>query len=94
MLPEPIVYLAGAYFHQDYDLESGTPVQVVESFRRDESEERVDILRRAIEGVLAAGMSENELAALWIDQAGASYDPRDDGLEVSRWFLMVTEALA
>lgn len=94
MLPESITHLAQAYFHQDYDLESGTPIQVLESFRRDEPAEEVDSLRRAIEEVRASGKSEDELAALWISQARASYDPRDDGIEMSRWFEIITEALA
>ncbi|MEU8762884.1 contact-dependent growth inhibition system immunity protein [Streptomyces sp. NPDC048659] len=94
MMSSELRYLARSYFHQDYDLESGTPSQVVESFRRDESDAKVDALRHEIERVLAAGMSEDMLAVLWIDQAGASCDPRDDGMEISRWFETVVEALA
>lgn len=93
MLPEPIRYLAQAYFHQDYDLEAETPVLVLESFRDMESTDNVDALRIAIQELISSGKSEDELAELWIEQARASYDPRDDGIEMSEWFVTTLDCL-
>ncbi|MFF5498280.1 contact-dependent growth inhibition system immunity protein [Streptomyces aquilus] len=93
-LPEAIGQLAARYFHQDYDLDSGTPGQAVESFRDEEPPEAVAALRAAVTELLAAGLSERELARLWLGQAGAAYDPRDEGIAMARWFAMVLEVTA
>ncbi|WP_103502932.1 contact-dependent growth inhibition system immunity protein [Streptomyces sp. SM14] len=90
---ERIQYLAQAYFHQDYDLEAEEPIQVLAEFRDGEPPEVVEELRDAMERVLSSGVSEEELAALWLDRAGASYDPRHDGTEMSLWFRQMIEAL-
>ncbi|NUR41655.1 MAG: hypothetical protein HOV73_16380 [Streptomyces sp.] len=92
-LPEAIRHLAGGYFHQDHDLESGTPRQAVEAYRDEEPPEAVTALRVAITELLAAAPSERELVRLWLGQAGAAYDPRDDGITMSRWFGLVLKVM-
>jgi hypothetical protein len=94
MLPEEIGRLAGSYFHQDYDLEYETPRQALEDFRDSEPPEDVRALRDAVRELVASGRSEDELADLWLEEAQASYDPRDDGFEMSGWFRLIQEALA
>ncbi|NUR68038.1 MAG: hypothetical protein HOQ47_19990 [Streptomyces sp.] len=90
-LPEPIRRLAACYFHQDYDLDSGTPRQAVEAYRDGEPPEAVTALHAAITELLAAHPSERELARLWLGQAGAAYDPRDEGVAMAGWFAMIRE---
>ncbi|MEU5216499.1 contact-dependent growth inhibition system immunity protein [Streptomyces sp. NPDC020807] len=98
-LPEPVIeveklqYLAQAYFHQDYDLETEDPIQILTEFRDSEPPELVEELRIAIERVLSSGPREEELAALWLDRAEACYDPRQDGMEMSVWFRRMIDAL-
>ncbi|MFD7239414.1 contact-dependent growth inhibition system immunity protein [Streptomyces syringium] len=93
-LREPrIEYLAQAYFHQDHDLEADDPIHIVDKFRQQESPDTVDALRRALEATLATGASESDLAERWLERAGASYDPRDDGFEISAWLRVVIERL-
>ncbi|WP_374118871.1 contact-dependent growth inhibition system immunity protein [Allokutzneria sp. A3M-2-11 16] len=90
---DPIAYLAQGYFHQDYDLEAETPIQVVAEFRRSEPVAVVDSLRVAVRRVLIEAKSHDELIAVWLERAQASYDPRDDGIEICDWFRMVERAL-
>ncbi|GGY13399.1 contact-dependent growth inhibition system immunity protein [Streptomyces minutiscleroticus] len=90
---EKIQYLAQAYFHQDYDLEAEEPIQILTEFRDGEPPEVVEELRGAMERVLSSGVCEEELAALWLDRAGACYDPRQDGIEMSVWFRQMIDAL-
>ncbi|WP_338932159.1 contact-dependent growth inhibition system immunity protein [Streptomyces netropsis] len=88
-----IQYMAQAHFHQDYDLDADDPIHIVDKFRQQESRETVDALRRALEVTLATGASESDLADSWLERAGASYDPRDDGFEISAWLRDVIEHL-
>ncbi|MFE7558493.1 contact-dependent growth inhibition system immunity protein [Kitasatospora sp. NPDC057500] len=90
---EKLQYLAQAYFHQDYDLEAEEPIQILTEFRDGEPPEVVEELRNSMERVLSSGAREEELAALWLDRAGACYDPRQDGLEMSVWFRQMIDAL-
>ena len=50
-------------------------------------------LRAAVTELLAANPSERELARLWLGQAGAAYDPRDEGITMSRWFGLVLKVM-
>ncbi|MFB1044434.1 contact-dependent growth inhibition system immunity protein [Streptomyces chrestomyceticus] len=90
---EKLQYLAQAYFHQDYDLEAEEPIQVLAEFRDCEPSEVVEEARGTMERVVTSGMREEELAALWLDRAGACYDPRQDGIEMSVWFRQMVDAL-
>ncbi|QTZ95796.1 contact-dependent growth inhibition system immunity protein [Streptomyces auratus] len=90
---EKLQYLAQAYFHQDYDLETEEPIQILMEFRDGEPPEAVEELRGAMERVLSSDLREEELAALWLDRAGACYDPRQDGMEMSFWFRRMLDTL-
>lgn len=93
MTPE-IRYLARTYFHQDFDLDADTPTGVVQLFRAKESAEKIAALQRSIEQLLQSGQSEDQLTSLWLDEAGAQYDPRDDGVSVSEWLRQVVHELS
>ncbi|QEO14967.1 hypothetical protein FLP10_11465 [Agromyces intestinalis] len=89
-----LVYLARAYFHQDYDLEAPTPIDVVHTFRDDEPPADVELLKEELRSVVASHPSEDELALLWLKEADAAYDPRDDGLTMTEWFRQMLGALS
>lgn len=94
MKSEPALdYLAQCYFHQDYDLEADSPIGVIRKFRTAESGERVAALRTAVRVILDSGAPEETMAAIWLTGAGASYDPRSDGITVSQWFRTIVAEL-
>ncbi|MEV5432706.1 contact-dependent growth inhibition system immunity protein [Streptomyces sp. NPDC052701] len=93
MLAEEITRLARAYFHQDYDLEYDSPIQALEDYREVHDEETVSATREALQDLIDSGVSEEELAALWLEEGLAYYDPRDDGISVSDWFRKMVDAL-
>jgi CdiI immunity protein len=82
-------YLAKAYFHQDYDLVSGTPDDVIRSFRRDETLETVQELVTDIQRFLESSITEPEIADLLIRQWQTSYDPTRDGATYREWLAHV-----
>jgi cobalamin biosynthesis Mg chelatase CobN len=87
---DQLAHLARAYFHEDYDLEEATPLEVVRTFQRGEPPDAVagliSDLEAIREAILNSHMSENEIRELWIRTYGASYDPRDDGKSYREWF--------
>ncbi|MFI5716303.1 contact-dependent growth inhibition system immunity protein [Nocardia sp. NPDC051750] len=90
-----IEYLAGAYFHQDYDLEADSPMGVIRKFRTDEAPGQVQALREALRLLIDSGANEQQLAEVWLRRgAGASYDPRTDGLEFSGFLKNVVDELS
>ncbi|WP_063886349.1 contact-dependent growth inhibition system immunity protein [Streptomyces sp. NRRL S-31] len=88
-----INYLAQAYFHQDYDLEADSPIAIVSLFREREVFEVVEALSGEIFSILASGADESRLASIWLDEAGACYDPREDGVSIQDWLSRVGEVL-
>ena len=88
-----LIHLAQAYFHQDYDLEAPTPLDVLRSFQEGESPGAVAELISDIESMLASSMNEGEMRDLWIKEYGASYDPLTDGMEYRRWFADILRVL-
>lgn len=93
MVASEIRYLAQAYFHQDFDLDADTPIGIVRNFRTSERPATVAALRRAIQSVLEEVTGETHLTALWLNEAGSDYDPRDDGISTSEWFRQMLEEL-
>ncbi|MGW4873898.1 contact-dependent growth inhibition system immunity protein [Streptomyces chartreusis] len=89
-----ISYLAQAYFHQDFGLEAETPLCVVEVFRDSESADTVEALRAEIVALLESEPTEEALADVWLDEAGAEYDPRFDEGTVRDWLRRIAETLA
>ncbi|MEW2086893.1 contact-dependent growth inhibition system immunity protein [Streptomyces sp. NPDC005283] len=93
-MADQIRYLAQAYFHPDYDLEAEEPISILTAFRKNEPAEVVVELRAAMEEVISSGVGEDGLAEIWLDEAGASYDPRENGIEMSLWFRRMIDSLA
>ncbi|MFD7023412.1 contact-dependent growth inhibition system immunity protein [Promicromonospora sukumoe] len=88
-----IRYLASTYFHADYDLEAESPLGVVAKYSRAESDSTVYGLRREIVRVLSEGGNEDDLAAVWLKDGHAAYDPRSDGLAFREWFTQIVAVL-
>lgn len=88
-----INYLAQAYFHQDYDLEADNPIAIISLFRGRESSEMAEELNAEIASILASRADESRLASIWLDEAGACYDPREDGMSMHDWLIRVGEVL-
>ncbi|MEV5433397.1 contact-dependent growth inhibition system immunity protein [Streptomyces sp. NPDC052701] len=93
MLSKEITCLAQAYFHQDYDLEYDSPIQALVDYREVHDEKTVSALREALQDLIDSGISEEELAALWLEEGLASYDPRADGISMSDWFRKMVDVL-
>jgi len=87
------MHLAQAYFHQDFDLEAPTPLDVIRLFRTGEPPAAVDELVSDLESVLDSSMTDREMRELWINEYGASYDPLADGIEYRRWFADILDVL-
>jgi len=88
-----LMHLAQAYFHQDFDLEAPTPLDVIRLFRTGEPPAAVDELVSDLESVLDSSMTDREMRELWINEYGASYDPLADGIEYRRWFADILDVL-
>ncbi|MBE1577703.1 contact-dependent growth inhibition system immunity protein [Amycolatopsis roodepoortensis] len=79
-------YLA-TYFHQDYDLEAGSPIGVVKKFTDDELVEYSRELLVELETLKAAGLTEGQARKLWRDDYNAMYEPDiDGGISYLEWF--------
>jgi hypothetical protein len=88
-----LIHLAQAYFHQDYDLEAPTTLDVVRSFQQGEPPGAIAELVSDLESVLNSSMSEKEMRNLWISEYGASYDPLADGKAYRSWFADILKVL-
>jgi|SRR5215469_1365946 len=96
MSPEPrgLKHLARAYFHQDYDLDAPTPLDVVRLFAAGEPPATVDELASTLSSLLDSSMTDEELRRMWIYDCGASYDPAAHGVRYRQWFASMLEVLA
>lgn len=90
---DEIRYLAATYFHADYDLEAESPVGIVVKFRLSEAAPTISALRREIVKLLAETDGDDALAKVWLETAGAAYDPRSDRLTFREWFTAIVRAL-
>jgi hypothetical protein len=84
-------HLASAYFHQDYELDGGSPDGVIGLFVRDEGHADSAELVAEIDLLLASQLTEEQLRQLWVDDWGASYEP-DRGMR--SWLTSVRLRLA
>lgn len=89
-----LMHLARAYFHQDFDLEVATPMDVVRLFASGEPPAVVGELKSDVESVLQSSMNDRQMRELWVVEYGASYDPLADGIEYRRWFADILDVLA
>jgi hypothetical protein len=86
--------LAGAYFHQDYDLEYADEDAAVRDFARGQEESAVRELAQEIDSLLAKPLSESQFGDLWVKTLFAAYDPTADGWTYRDWFAHVRELLS
>ena len=86
-------YLAGAYFHQDYDLDAPTPAGIIANFADTEPPGAIRELAAEIRSILDSGMTEHQIAELWLTTLQASYEPAEDGLTHRAWLSIVLAAL-
>lgn len=85
-------YLAGAYFHQDYDLDAESPLALVEQYRDSEPPDDVAGLASEVEALLRFA-DEQSLRETWIKRYRASYEPIRDGMSYREWFERVLDVL-
>jgi hypothetical protein len=91
---QQLQHLAGAYFHQDYDLDEGSPEAFLDAFMSGEGQASVAELVSEIDRLLASPVSEAELYDLWIGDWHASYSPRDDGQTMRGWLAQVRKRVS
>lgn len=89
---QQLTQFAGAYFHQDYDLEYSGADEAIRDFG-DEEPASVRGLLDEIDRLLASPATETELADLWDKELDAFYIPTDDGQTYRDWFAHVRELL-
>lgn len=87
-------HLAKAYFHQDYDLDSGSVSLVIDSFRKGEGEASAAELVSETDRLLASHQSDRNLRDLWVVEWGAAYDPHDAGHSMRDWLTQVRDRLS
>ena len=88
-----LTYLAGAYFHQDYDLEAPTPAGIIANFAESEEPGVIRELAAEITSILDSDMTEGQIADLWLTTLRASYEPDREGLTYRAWLATVLAAL-
>jgi CdiI immunity protein len=86
-------YLVSCYFHEDYDCEASSPLEVVESFAIKEIPEYSRLLLGDLELLCSQGISEGEARDLWIDKLDAYYDPDRDGISYLQWLSDIRDLL-
>ena len=85
--------LGRCFFHEDYRLEFANADEAVLSFAREQGQEAVEGLVAELNDLLASPLTEDQLAAVWINDVYANYDPREDGMTYREWFAHVRELL-
>jgi CdiI immunity protein len=84
--------LFGGYFHQDWDLEGGTPAEVIERFVTENPRGVVRGVRDEVRRLLAQGLSESETERILAD-AGLAYHPPSGGMTYSAFLAFVLQQL-
>jgi hypothetical protein len=90
---QQLQHLAGAYFHQDYELDSESPDAVIDLFVRGEGEAAAAELAAEIDRLLNSPLTDRDIFDLWVSAWGASYDPRDGGQDMRVWLTAVHDRL-
>jgi hypothetical protein len=86
---ETLIYLARAYFHQDFNLLALTPIGVVETFIVHEPPETSSLLHGELVSLLAEDISELAAQELWMIEGGASFDPARSGGSYVAWLRQI-----
>jgi hypothetical protein len=82
-----LAHLAGAYFHQDYDLDAPTPPDIIHNFVDGEEPGAITELAAEITNILNSDMTDSQIGDLWIRTLHASYEPPKDGLTYRAWLV-------
>jgi hypothetical protein len=77
-------FLAG-YFHEDWRLEASSDREIVSRFRSSNATDEVTAVREDLASLLGAGLSEDELRHLILDEWMVCYDPSLEGRLMSEW---------
>jgi hypothetical protein len=88
-----LAHLAGAYFHQDYDLDAPTPAGIITSFLDGEEPATAAELAGEIASILGSDMTETQIDALWVTELHAYYEPARDALTYRAWLTTLLSAL-
>jgi hypothetical protein len=88
-----LIYLARAYFHQDYDLDAPTATGIIANYLASEPAEAIRALAAEIEKMLDSGITDSQIEKLWITTWHAAYEPSTDGLSYRGWLTATLAAL-
>jgi CdiI immunity protein len=89
-----LAHLAGAYFHQDYDLDGPTAADIISDFADGEGGAARQELGAEITNILDSGMTSKQIGDLWISTLQASYEPGRDGLSYREWLARTLHILS
>lgn len=82
----------GAYFHQDWAVEHGSPEAVVAYFLDHESDAEIAKVRGELERLAAQSLPEADLAQR-LRVLGSEYDPTRDGGSYRAWLQSLVSRL-
>ncbi len=91
MDPTGLAAFFDLYFHQDWNIEAETDVDVVRLFIAETSIEGQQMVAEKLRA-LAAGYSERELVAM-LGDAGCCYAPSADALTYKQWLVHLAGVL-
>ncbi len=88
---EVLGQLLGCYFHQDWTDEFDSDASALQSIIESEPEEQLAAGVDEINDLLAASLSEDDLAAILTGQVGCYFDPGSEGITYEQWLKRVRE---
>ncbi|MGK3200665.1 contact-dependent growth inhibition system immunity protein [Amycolatopsis sp. MEPSY49] len=80
-------------FHQDYDLDADTPLDLIDDVYGGLDDEKQAIVAE-LDALFAAGMDDVVAHRIWLVEGWASYDPARDGLTCLEWLKQVKDHLS
>lgn len=88
---EVLKQLLGCYFHQDWRDEFDHNASALQSIIESEPGEHLAAGVDEINDLLAASLSEDDLAAILTGQVGCYFDPSSEGVTCEQWLKRVRE---
>lgn len=88
---DALTHLLSAYFHQDWDLDGGTPSDTVAAYLREPAE----VTRRCadeIDQLLAEDLDEGDLRKRLLD-LGSEYPAGDNDADYRQWLIEVRDQI-
>lgn len=83
----------GGWFGRDWDDDNPNPDAVIRAFVEESSPEELSAVRAELDGLLALGMPEKELARVRLDELGCHYNPARQGQSEVEWLRSVRARL-